>query len=83
MPKPLPEKNKQQHAEPPQPPESEVRAEQQAPSPETIEQDKFHIWRAQQMMLTEEMMRMEKASLRKEIKQILKKVRNKLGPKKS
>ncbi|MEL6134155.1 MAG: hypothetical protein AAFR59_12400 [Bacteroidota bacterium] len=81
MSKPLPEKNIQKQTEPK--PEPKVRAEQSAPSPESLEEDNFHIWRAQQMMLTEEMMQMEKASLRKEIKQIIKKVRNKLGPKKS
>lgn len=40
------------------------------------EQD-FQVWRAKQMLLTEEMMRMEKASIRTEFKKIISRIRKK------
>ncbi len=53
---------------------------QEGLSPEEIERQRdYQIWRAQQMMLTDEMLRMEKASIRREFNRIVKKLKNNLG----
>jgi len=56
-----------------------LRKDEKTEEEKIAEQSEFQIWRAQQMMLTDEMMRMEKASIRKEVQKIISRFKKKRG----